>query len=162
MEKTGCEIVCGAPTTLAIQGLMMLMIMTCVSYFHKLYTCQFVKIAVQACDKAAKFVYNVVKPHKQNITSIQISSKKSSVIWIIVTQSFKHLWVSEKTTTSRFCNGSHWLFSQLSPITHVKTAEPNILRIVFMPCKSDCPLRLPPKNWLGKLRHWKRLQHQQK
>ena len=26
MEKTGCEIICGAPTTLAVKGLMMVMI----------------------------------------------------------------------------------------------------------------------------------------
>ena len=25
MEKTGCEIICGAPTTLAVKGLMMMM-----------------------------------------------------------------------------------------------------------------------------------------
>ena len=28
MEKTGCKIICGAPTTLAVKGLMMMMIMT--------------------------------------------------------------------------------------------------------------------------------------
>ena len=28
MEKTGCEVICGAPTTLAVKGLMMMM-MTC-------------------------------------------------------------------------------------------------------------------------------------
>ena len=27
MEKTGCKIICGAPTTLAVKGLMMMMIM---------------------------------------------------------------------------------------------------------------------------------------
>ena len=27
MEKTGCKIICGAPTTLAFKGLMMMMIM---------------------------------------------------------------------------------------------------------------------------------------
>ena len=27
MEKTGCKIICGAPTTLAIKGLMMMMMM---------------------------------------------------------------------------------------------------------------------------------------
>ena len=27
MEKTGCKIICGAPTTLAVKGLLMLMIM---------------------------------------------------------------------------------------------------------------------------------------
>ena len=27
MEKTGCEIICDAPTTLAVQGLMMMMVM---------------------------------------------------------------------------------------------------------------------------------------
>ena len=26
MEKTGCKIICGAPTTLAVKGLMMMMI----------------------------------------------------------------------------------------------------------------------------------------
>ena len=26
MEETGCEIICGAPTTLAVKGLMMMMI----------------------------------------------------------------------------------------------------------------------------------------
>ena len=28
MEETGCEIICGAPTTLAVKGLMMMMMMT--------------------------------------------------------------------------------------------------------------------------------------
>ena len=28
MEKTGCKIICGAPTTLAVKGLMMMMIMS--------------------------------------------------------------------------------------------------------------------------------------
>ena len=28
MEKTGCKIICGAPTTLAVKGLMMMMMMT--------------------------------------------------------------------------------------------------------------------------------------
>ena len=34
MEKTGCKIICGAPTTLAVKGLMMMMMMgcTCPSY----------------------------------------------------------------------------------------------------------------------------------
>ena len=27
MEKTGCKIICGAPTTLAVKGLMMMMMM---------------------------------------------------------------------------------------------------------------------------------------
>ena len=27
MEKTGCEIICGAPTTLTVKGLMMMMVM---------------------------------------------------------------------------------------------------------------------------------------
>ena len=27
MEKTGCKIICGAPTTLAVKGLMMIMMM---------------------------------------------------------------------------------------------------------------------------------------
>ena len=30
MEKTGCKIICGAPTTLAIKGLMMMLMMICV------------------------------------------------------------------------------------------------------------------------------------
>ena len=37
MEKTGCKIICGAPTTLAVQGLMMMMINileNVSSYFH--------------------------------------------------------------------------------------------------------------------------------
>ena len=31
MEKTGCKIICGAPTTLAVKGLMMMMMMNNVS-----------------------------------------------------------------------------------------------------------------------------------
>ena len=37
MEKTGCKIICGAPTTLAVKGLMMMMIYileNVSSYFH--------------------------------------------------------------------------------------------------------------------------------
>ena len=30
MEKTGCKIICGAPTTLAVKGLLMLMMHACV------------------------------------------------------------------------------------------------------------------------------------
>ena len=37
MEKTGCKIICGAPTTLAVKGLMMMMIvymeLLCPRYF---------------------------------------------------------------------------------------------------------------------------------
>ena len=29
MEKTGCKIICGAPTTLAVKGLMMMMSQLC-------------------------------------------------------------------------------------------------------------------------------------
>ena len=29
MEETGCEIICGAPTTLAVKGSMMIMMMVC-------------------------------------------------------------------------------------------------------------------------------------
>ena len=29
MEKTGCKIICGAPTTLVVKGLMMMMMMMC-------------------------------------------------------------------------------------------------------------------------------------
>ena len=32
MEKTGCKIICGAPTTLAVKGLMMMMIPTFIFY----------------------------------------------------------------------------------------------------------------------------------
>ena len=30
IEKTGCEIICGAPTTLAVKGLMMMIMMICI------------------------------------------------------------------------------------------------------------------------------------
>ena len=29
MEKTGCKVICGAPTTLTVKGLMMMMMMLC-------------------------------------------------------------------------------------------------------------------------------------
>ena len=35
MEKTGCEIICGAPTTLAVKGLIMMMMM--VMKYDKVY-----------------------------------------------------------------------------------------------------------------------------
>ena len=35
IEKTGCEIICGAPTTLAVKGLMMMMIRPGISQFYK-------------------------------------------------------------------------------------------------------------------------------
>ena len=38
MEKTGCKIICGAPTTLAIKGLMMMMHLAVATHFHGLYT----------------------------------------------------------------------------------------------------------------------------
>ena len=34
MEETGCEIVCDAPTTLAVKGLMMMMMMVMSVYCH--------------------------------------------------------------------------------------------------------------------------------
>ena len=36
MEKTGCKIICGAPTTLAVKGLMMMMRGTDTSSLHKI------------------------------------------------------------------------------------------------------------------------------
>ena len=36
MEKTGCKVICGAPTTLAVEGLMMMMKMMIMNVsFHK-------------------------------------------------------------------------------------------------------------------------------
>ena len=38
MEKTGCKIICGAPTTLVVKGLMMMMMMMMMimsPHFHK-------------------------------------------------------------------------------------------------------------------------------
>ena len=32
MDKTGCKVICGAPTTLAVKGLMMMMMMTIFEY----------------------------------------------------------------------------------------------------------------------------------
>ena len=37
MEKTGCEIIFGAQTTLAVKGLMMMMMMTIPLHFASLY-----------------------------------------------------------------------------------------------------------------------------
>ena len=37
MEETGCEKICGAPTTLAVKGLMMMM--TPIMHVHSLYLC---------------------------------------------------------------------------------------------------------------------------
>ena len=34
MEKTGCKIICGAPTTLAVKGLMMMMMIIVLTYFQ--------------------------------------------------------------------------------------------------------------------------------
>ena len=34
MEKTGCKIICGAPTTLAVKGLMMMMIMLSFRFYY--------------------------------------------------------------------------------------------------------------------------------
>ena len=36
MEKTGCKIICGAPTTLAVKGLLMMMMMMCLWLFPRL------------------------------------------------------------------------------------------------------------------------------
>ena len=35
MEKTGCKIICGAPTTLAVKGLMMMMMMRVSSFLDR-------------------------------------------------------------------------------------------------------------------------------
>ena len=37
MEKTGCKIICGAPTTLAVKGLMMMMSLYVYLYFCVMY-----------------------------------------------------------------------------------------------------------------------------
>ena len=39
MEKTGCKIICGAPTTLAVRELMMMMMMISTSYFRYFFKC---------------------------------------------------------------------------------------------------------------------------
>ena len=36
MEKTGCKIICGAPTTLAVKGLMRMMMMNCKMKYDEL------------------------------------------------------------------------------------------------------------------------------
>ena len=35
MEKTGCKVICGAPTTLAIKGLMIMMVMCVCVYVRR-------------------------------------------------------------------------------------------------------------------------------
>ena len=35
MEKTGCKIICGAPKTLAVKGLMMMIMMIYIYFFNK-------------------------------------------------------------------------------------------------------------------------------
>ena len=35
MEKTGCKIICGAPTTLAVKGLMMMMMISAKLYIMR-------------------------------------------------------------------------------------------------------------------------------
>ena len=45
MEKTGCKIICGAPTTLAVKGLMMMMVI--LSYLVSWY------IDISAVNKQA-------------------------------------------------------------------------------------------------------------
>ena len=48
MEKTGCKIICGAPTTLAVKGLMMMM--TVVSlHADRQYCCCFVAVRWYRC-----------------------------------------------------------------------------------------------------------------
>ena len=37
MEKTGCKIICGAPTPLAVKGLMMMMMILYQKYFFLLF-----------------------------------------------------------------------------------------------------------------------------
>ena len=39
MEKTGCKIICGAPTTLAVKGLMMMMMCVCVRVCVRVCVC---------------------------------------------------------------------------------------------------------------------------
>ena len=54
MEKTGCEIICGAPTTLAVKGLMMMMMMlktTATVPETLLPTCIAVWLVVRVCSR---------------------------------------------------------------------------------------------------------------
>ena len=46
MEKTGCKIICGAPTTLADKGLMMMMMMNTVHDDHRYVGTLFMMIRV--------------------------------------------------------------------------------------------------------------------
>ena len=39
MEKTGCKIICGAPTTLAVKGFMIIIMMVCMCVCVCLYVC---------------------------------------------------------------------------------------------------------------------------
>ena len=43
MQKTGCKIICGAPTTLAVKGLVMMMICTPVEEGSSLVVCRRLK-----------------------------------------------------------------------------------------------------------------------
>ena len=49
MEKTGCKIICGAPTTLPVKGLMMIMVMMIVQFYKELDVCVCVCVCMHVC-----------------------------------------------------------------------------------------------------------------
>ena len=45
MEKTGCKVICGAPTTLTVKGLMMMMMMMMINHKGRHKVCSAVYIS---------------------------------------------------------------------------------------------------------------------
>ena len=54
MEKTGCKIICGAPTTLAVKGLMMMMMIQRTVILRKRETAQ--RTRENGCDVQLKMI----------------------------------------------------------------------------------------------------------
>ena len=55
MDKTGCKIICGAPTTLAVKGLMMMRARACVCL--SMYVCAWERVCVCVLVYVCVFVY---------------------------------------------------------------------------------------------------------
>ena len=59
MEETSCEIICGAPTTLAVKGLMMMMMMT-LKACHRCRDCDQLSSGLDADLKCVKVGYYMI------------------------------------------------------------------------------------------------------
>ena len=75
MEKTGCKIICGAPTTLAVKGLMMIMMM--IWHAYKTYLRQ---RTIHLCFNCFKYLQS---PHTGRMKNVLLTVRSMEVLLIL-------------------------------------------------------------------------------